>query len=94
VDFAVAERPLSTLAYVADGRYEGFWELYLSPWDLAAGALLSRKREGESPTDGEETDGKDGSSIVASNGHLHDDILRHFESGLSRRAMSCMRRQD
>ncbi len=28
------------LAYVACGRYDGFWELGLSPWDMAAGALL------------------------------------------------------
>lgn len=28
------------LAYVASGRYDGFFELGLSPWDVAAGALL------------------------------------------------------
>jgi myo-inositol-1(or 4)-monophosphatase len=28
------------LAYVACGRYDGFWEFGLSPWDIAAGALL------------------------------------------------------
>ena len=28
------------LAYVAAGRLDGFWELGLSPWDIAAGALL------------------------------------------------------
>ncbi len=28
------------LAYVAAGRYDGFWEFGLSPWDMAAGALL------------------------------------------------------
>ena len=28
------------LAYVAAGRLDGFWELHLSPWDVAAGALL------------------------------------------------------
>ncbi len=28
------------LAYVAAGRYEGFWEVALNPWDMAAGALL------------------------------------------------------
>lgn len=28
------------LAYVASGRYDGFWEFGLSPWDMAAGALL------------------------------------------------------
>ena len=28
------------LAYVAAGRLDGFWEIGLSPWDMAAGALL------------------------------------------------------
>ncbi|MEE4360766.1 MAG: inositol monophosphatase family protein [Pseudomonadales bacterium] len=28
------------LAYVAAGRFDGFWELGLKPWDMAAGALL------------------------------------------------------
>ncbi len=28
------------LAYTACGRFDGFWELHLSPWDVAAGALL------------------------------------------------------
>jgi myo-inositol-1(or 4)-monophosphatase len=28
------------LAYVAAGRYDGFWEYGLAPWDMAAGSLL------------------------------------------------------
>ena len=34
------------LAYVAAGRYEGFWERELSPWDVAAGILLVREAGG------------------------------------------------
>ncbi|MCP5182705.1 MAG: inositol monophosphatase [Pseudomonadales bacterium] len=34
------------LAYVASGRIDGFWELGLSPWDIAAGALLVREAGG------------------------------------------------
>jgi myo-inositol-1(or 4)-monophosphatase len=42
------------LADVACGRYEAFWELRLSPWDLAAGALLIREAGGVVTTlDGE-----------------------------------------
>ena len=33
------------LAYVAVGRLDGYWELKLSPWDVAAGALLVRFRD-------------------------------------------------
>lgn len=34
------------LAYVAAGRFDGFWELGLKPWDLAAGILLIREAGG------------------------------------------------
>jgi len=34
------------LAYVAAGRLDGFWELGLSPWDIAAGSLLVREAGG------------------------------------------------
>jgi len=34
------------LAYVAAGRYDGFWEGHLSPWDMAAGLLLVREAGG------------------------------------------------
>ncbi|AWB67475.1 inositol-1-monophosphatase [Saccharobesus litoralis] len=34
------------LAYVAAGRYDGFWELGLSPWDIAAGELIVREAGG------------------------------------------------
>ncbi|UCF04706.1 MAG: inositol monophosphatase [bacterium] len=34
------------LAHVAAGRLDGFWELYLKPWDMAAGALLVREAGG------------------------------------------------
>jgi myo-inositol-1(or 4)-monophosphatase len=31
------------LCYVAEGIFDGFWELHLSPWDVAAGALVARE---------------------------------------------------
>lgn len=34
------------LAYVAAGRFDGFWEVGLQPWDMAAGALLIREAGG------------------------------------------------
>jgi myo-inositol-1(or 4)-monophosphatase len=34
------------LAYVAAGRFDGFWEMGLSPWDIAAGALMVREAGG------------------------------------------------
>ena len=34
------------LAYVAAGRFDGFWEFGLKPWDMAAGALLIQEAGG------------------------------------------------
>ncbi len=34
------------LAYIASGRFDGFWEVALQPWDMAAGALLVREAGG------------------------------------------------
>ena len=59
------------LAYVAAGRFDGFWEVGLSPWDMAAGILLVREAGGfVSDFDG----GNDmlaTSSIVCGNEHIH-----------------------
>ncbi len=60
------------LAYVACGRVEGFFEVGLNPWDVAAGSLIL-ERAGGKVTDYK---GKDdylyGSQIVASNGFVHE----------------------
>jgi myo-inositol-1(or 4)-monophosphatase len=60
------------LSYVACGRFEGFWEMGLSPWDVAAGALLIQEAGGKF-TDFSGGEGAIWSGdVVASNGHLHD----------------------
>jgi myo-inositol-1(or 4)-monophosphatase len=64
------------LAYVASGRYDGFWELGLSPWDMAAGALLVREAGGlVGDLAGEERYLESG-RIVASNGKLFASMLK------------------
>ncbi len=59
------------LAYVAAGRYDGFWEFGLAPWDIAAGILLVREAGGyiSDMTGGHEmlTTG----DVLAANDHLH-----------------------
>jgi myo-inositol-1(or 4)-monophosphatase len=63
------------LAYVASGRLDGYWEQRLSPWDVAAGALLVECAGGRLSTyDGTPFDGL-GPQVVASNGSLHAAIL-------------------
>ena len=63
------------LADVSAGRFEGFWEQRLAPWDIAAGLLLVREAGGR-VTDlaGNEAPLTHG-PIVASNGLMHDWLL-------------------
>ncbi|MCC6151677.1 MAG: inositol monophosphatase [Planctomycetes bacterium] len=71
------------LAYVAAGRFDGYWELYLKPWDVAAGALMVREAGG-TVTDFE--GGDDwlfGENCVASNKRLHEELRSHL-SGTER----------
>jgi myo-inositol-1(or 4)-monophosphatase len=59
------------LAYVAAGRYDGFWEYGLQPWDVAAGWLLVREAGGyisEPESEGHPVGSGD---VLAANDHLH-----------------------
>lgn len=64
------------LAYVAAGRFDGFWEEGLKPWDVAAGALLVEEAGGR-------VSKYDGSPlsiytppVLASNGLVHEQMMR------------------
>lgn len=60
------------LAYVAAGRYDGFWERALQPWDIAAGLLIVREAGGLTGCVGDAADGANplasGDVVVASPG--------------------------
>ena len=63
------------LAYVAAGRFDGFWERNLSPWDVAAGAVIVREAGGFA----QEIDGGDfmkTGSIVAANERLIGPLVK------------------
>ncbi|HZU91117.1 MAG TPA: inositol monophosphatase family protein [Stellaceae bacterium] len=59
------------LAYVAAGRYDGFWEFGLSPWDLAAGILLVREAGGYVSDLAGGHDMMAKGEVLAANDHLH-----------------------
>jgi myo-inositol-1(or 4)-monophosphatase len=62
------------LAYVAAGRFDGFWEEGLRPWDVAAGALIIEEAGGQiSKYRGEPLDIYT-PPVVASNGLIHDQM--------------------
>lgn len=67
------------LAYVACGRLDGFWELKLNPWDVAAGVLLVTEAGGRI-TGGSGQPYRLGDGVLAaSNGPLHETMLAALE---------------
>ncbi|MBI3894887.1 MAG: inositol monophosphatase [Acidobacteria bacterium] len=71
------------LAYVAAGRMDGFWEIHLKPWDLAAGKLLVQEAGGCVTDLLGQPHHLDSPSIVASNGLLHNQLIGVFQEILS-----------
>lgn len=63
------------LAYVACGRYEGFWEPYLKPWDTAAGMLLVKEAGGKITDYFGKSYNPFLNTIVASNGKIHSQMI-------------------
>jgi len=74
------------LCYLACGRFDGFWELKLSPWDTAAGLLILREAGGVatrldgSPYDIHQPD------LLASNGRIHGQMMEVIRRALTKNA--------
>ena len=72
------------LCYVAAGRFDGFWEQHLKPWDMAAGALLVEEAGGRvSGMDGQPFDVRSG-QIVGANPAVHAamiDLIGRWRAG-------------
>jgi myo-inositol-1(or 4)-monophosphatase len=74
------------LCSVAAGRFEGFWELKLNPWDKAAGSLLVTEAGGRvSDLEGKPFDLR-ADPVFASNGLVHDAMIAVFADVLKNRA--------
>lgn len=67
------------LAYVADGRFDLFWEVYLYPWDMAGGVLLVEEAGGTVTDIDGGVNFEENKRIVASNGVLHDRFLEELQ---------------
>lgn len=70
--------------YVASGVLDGHWELFLAPWDVAAGALIISEAGGKVTDFSGGDDFLFSNNIVASNGLIHDFIIENldpFETG-------------
>lgn len=67
------------LAYVASGRIDAFWELTLSPWDMAAGIILIEEAGGRVTDFWGGHDSIETGHIVATNGLFHDWMCEHIQ---------------
>jgi myo-inositol-1(or 4)-monophosphatase len=63
------------LSWLACGRLDGYWELRLGPWDVAAGSLLVEEAGGRITNLSGGALDLDAPSLVASNGRIHDALL-------------------
>lgn len=64
------------LSYIAAGRFDGFFELNLSPWDVAAGSLLIEEAGGVVTDFGGGAEYLSSGNIVAGNKEIHGEILK------------------
>ncbi|APG28770.1 inositol monophosphatase [Syntrophotalea acetylenivorans] len=64
------------LCYVAAGRFDGFWEYELQPWDVAAGLLIVQEAGGKTTDFKDNPSGICDGQVLASNGRIHDEMLR------------------
>jgi myo-inositol-1(or 4)-monophosphatase len=69
------------MAWVAAGRFDGYWEIGIKPWDVSAGILLVREAGGY-VTDPAGSD-QIGADIVAGNPHLHPKLREAVADGLA-----------
>ncbi len=64
------------LAYVACGRFEGFWEVNLNSWDVAAGILIANEAGGKCTNYNGISSIVDDKEILATNGQIHEELLQ------------------
>ena len=67
------------LCYVACGRFDGFWEYALNPWDVAAGSLIVTEASGKVTNIDRTPFRVDARQILATNGRIMDEMYSIFE---------------
>ncbi|MFW6136999.1 MAG: inositol monophosphatase family protein [Candidatus Aminicenantaceae bacterium] len=69
------------LCYTACGRFDGFWEMKLAPWDMAAGALIVSEAGGRITDFAGNPFCHDGNEILATNGLIHEQMISVLKQG-------------
>jgi myo-inositol-1(or 4)-monophosphatase len=75
------------LCYVACGRFDGFWEFNLNPWDTAAGVLIAEEAGGKISNFHGGPFELNSRETVATNGLVHEALLKEFEKIFSGRGL-------
>jgi myo-inositol-1(or 4)-monophosphatase len=71
------------MAYVAAGRYDGYWENAVKPWDIAAGCLIVREAGGFiSTVNGKSDDPVHSGNVLAANAGLHAELKKLLNSAV------------
>ncbi len=78
------------LCNVASGRFDGFWEFNLNPWDTAAGALIVEEAGGKVSCFDGSTFLLDSRETLASNGLVHDALVNEFQEILAGRGLDAL----
>jgi myo-inositol-1(or 4)-monophosphatase len=69
------------LCYVAEGKFDGYYEINLKPWDVSAGIIILKESGGVVTNENEnEYDMFEDKCIVASNGIIHKEFLKFFDA--------------
>lgn len=76
------------LCYVAAGRFDGFWEVKLNPWDMAAGVVILREAGGKVTDLSGKPYSLYGQELVSSNGLLHDAMISVIQESRDRKPPS------
>jgi myo-inositol-1(or 4)-monophosphatase len=71
------------LCYVACGRFAGYWESGLQPWDSAAGILIVREAGGRVTDFSNHPAGAGAREVLATNGCIHSEMIAYVEEGKS-----------
>jgi len=78
------------LCNVASGRFDGFWEFNLNPWDTAAGVLIVEEAGGKASRFDGSPFRLDSKETLASNGLIHDALLHEFAEIFAGRGLEAL----
>lgn len=71
------------LCYVAAGRFDGFWEVKLKPWDMAAGVVILQESGGQITNLRGQSHSLYGEELVSSNGLIHEAMIMVIQESLN-----------